>query len=71
MRTAETPLIFRAGAILIDLIRACGCGERRVDAHNIPSAQRSLENAKSPVTFSVPSGRATLSPIPALTGTAM
>ena len=48
----------------ISRIRARGCGLRSVAPHSIPSAHRSDEYAKSPLTLGMPSGRRRLSPIP-------
>ena len=61
---ACTPGSASAAAKSIDRIRACGWGLRTVVPHSIPSAQRSDEYANSPLTFSLPSGRSTLSPMP-------
>jgi hypothetical protein len=55
--------VARAAPILTDLIRADGCGLRRVAPHSMPSIHKSLPKANWPVTFSIPSGLGALSPI--------
>jgi hypothetical protein len=62
--TATTPGNASAGATSSRVIRAYGCGLRNVAPHNMFSCQRSDANANSPRTFSVPSGRSGLSPMP-------
>ena len=55
--TAYTPGVASAAVRSMPTIRARGCGLRSVAPHSIPSVHRSEENANSPVTLSVPSGR--------------
>src|SRR5262245_6886565 len=43
-------------------MRACGCGDRSVRPHSMPSAYRSDEKANRPWTLGLPSGRIGLSP---------
>ena len=59
---ACTPAMRRALVVSIDVIRAYGCGERRVAPHNMFSARISDEKENSPVTFATPSGRRALVP---------
>ena len=63
--TAATPGSRSAPVRSTARMRARGCGLRRVAPHSMSAIHRSDENANSPVTLSVPSGRGTLIPTPA------
>src|SRR5262252_8038817 len=54
--TALTPGSARAFSKLIDLMRACGWGLRRILPHNMPGLEKSAPKVARPVTLSSPSG---------------
>ena len=53
--TALTPGSCAAAATSIDLIRACGCGLRKILPTSMPGRNRSAPNFARPVTLSMPS----------------
>src|SRR6187399_316660 len=61
--TALTPGSASAFEVLIDLIRACGCGLRNTLPQIMPGMVVSAANCARPVTLSMPSGRMVRWPI--------
>src|SRR3954454_4213078 len=61
--TAFTPGSASALVVSIDLMRACGCGLRRILPQIMPGILVSAANAARPVTLSTPSGRMVRWPI--------
>src|SRR5260370_39887537 len=64
VRIAATPGMRSAADASTERMRARGWGARRVAPQSMSDIHRSEENANSPVTLSVPSGRSVLAPTP-------